>query len=438
MGPAAEDVLATLRETGSAEDRDLDGYLARLVDAADALFGAEGCGVVLGTTRDPLVCRGASGAAARLYSEVAARELAATWVRAGLVKAPALQWPELVDGAGAGRSILGIGLAPSPTSEWFACCWLVFAAVPRRATAAAALSEAFRAFTCATLPAAIAVAASEEADELRLQAIAGERTNLLRELLTGRSDPDSATAALAATEWDVDAARDLALITVRASAAGVDAAALANATRRLHDAAARRLRDVATPVACGSDLVLLVEADDDVAAPDIRQRVLALLEEAVASCVRLQPGVEPLIVLGDVCRGADTYALAYASACDVAAVASKLGKRGAVDIRELGVFRLLLKAAPREELLDYADGVLEPLRSYDRDGGKSLEATLRLYLRQGANQRQTAAAGYLHPNTVAYRLRRVAQVLGRDLGVPETLLELQLAFKIDDLRTALG
>jgi DNA-binding PucR family transcriptional regulator len=45
----------------------------------------------------------------------------------------------------------------------------------------------------------------------------------------------------------------------------------------------------------------------------------------------------------------------------------------------------------------------------------------------------TAKALHVHPNTVAYRLRRVEELLEIDLGDPQAMLHLQLAFMIESI-----
>lgn len=71
--------------------------------------------------------------------------------------------------------------------------------------------------------------------------------------------------------------------------------------------------------------------------------------------------------------------------------------------------------------------VLEPLRLADRGG--LVESTLRTFLRTGSIP-ETAAAELVHPNTVAYRLRRVAERTGCDPRVPEQAAVLAVALVV--------
>ncbi|MGW2376730.1 MULTISPECIES: PucR family transcriptional regulator [Kitasatospora] len=66
--------------------------------------------------------------------------------------------------------------------------------------------------------------------------------------------------------------------------------------------------------------------------------------------------------------------------------------------------------------------LLEPLA----DGGELL-TTLRTHLAGGLNRRHTASALHLHPNTVDYRLRRIAVLTGLDPARPADVLRITAA-----------
>jgi hypothetical protein len=66
--------------------------------------------------------------------------------------------------------------------------------------------------------------------------------------------------------------------------------------------------------------------------------------------------------------------------------------------------------------------LLDPLAGRD-----DLLATLREYLRSGLSRRRTAALLHVHPNTVDYRIRRVAQLTGLNPARPTDLEHLSAA-----------
>ena len=64
---------------------------------------------------------------------------------------------------------------------------------------------------------------------------------------------------------------------------------------------------------------------------------------------------------------------------------------------------------------------------YDATHGSQLVMTLSEYLDRGGNYDATARALSVHRSTLKYRLRRIREVSGYDLGVPDTQFNLQLA-----------
>lgn len=92
---------------------------------------------------------------------------------------------------------------------------------------------------------------------------------------------------------------------------------------------------------------------------------------------------------------------------------------------ELGPSRFVL-GQPVQEIRELRDRYLGPLAA-DRQSERALLLTLETYLRLSANINAVARALSVHRNTVRYRLRRVADILGVDLDDPDARLTIQLA-----------
>ena len=97
----------------------------------------------------------------------------------------------------------------------------------------------------------------------------------------------------------------------------------------------------------------------------------------------------------------------------------------------LGPFRLLYRLRDDPELARFVDETLGELRRDDKRG--VLRATLRAYLEAGGAGVETAARLGIHRNTLAYRLRRIAALTGRDPNKPEHWLAYGLALAADRL-----
>ncbi|HYH30321.1 MAG TPA: helix-turn-helix domain-containing protein [Pseudonocardia sp.] len=107
------------------------------------------------------------------------------------------------------------------------------------------------------------------------------------------------------------------------------------------------------------------------------------------------------------------------------------GGAAVATLAELGTYRLLLELSDGERLRDFADTVLGRMRAHDRRRGGELEATLRAFLDHDGQWNATAAALYVHVNTLRNRLARIAELTGRDVARTADRVELFLALEVD-------
>ena len=142
---------------------------------------------------------------------------------------------------------------------------------------------------------------------------------------------------------------------------------------------------------------------------------------------------------GDVSLGVSSYypgiggvPIAYAEARDAAEVADRLGIRGrAVALEDVLVDSMLQASHHGQRLLVHA---MCGLVDYDREHGTELVATLRTYVDTRFNLTKSGEALFVHPNTVAYRLRRIHELTGRDPYDVDDMLVLWLGLKTLGLR----
>jgi purine catabolism regulator len=94
----------------------------------------------------------------------------------------------------------------------------------------------------------------------------------------------------------------------------------------------------------------------------------------------------------------------------------------------LGVYRLLADAIDRDRLAAFRSEQIGAIA-----GDPELMKTMRVYLGARGNKTQCAKELFVHLNTVKYRLSRIADLTGHDLDDSQTLLDLHVAFAIDDI-----
>jgi purine catabolism regulator len=83
----------------------------------------------------------------------------------------------------------------------------------------------------------------------------------------------------------------------------------------------------------------------------------------------------------------------------------------------------------RASLERLVDEVLGPLLRYDAEHNTTLVTSLRCYLEHDRGLQDAAARLFVHPNTLAYRLRRVEALTGRRLASVEFQTDLWLALR---------
>ena len=106
---------------------------------------------------------------------------------------------------------------------------------------------------------------------------------------------------------------------------------------------------------------------------------------------------------------------------------------GSAGFEDLGSYRLLLSMADPGALRAFADSLLAPLDTYDRDHGGELQASLLAFLQHNARWESAAAELYVHRHTLRYRMRKVEELTGRDLSSSFDRMEFWLALRARQL-----
>jgi hypothetical protein len=103
---------------------------------------------------------------------------------------------------------------------------------------------------------------------------------------------------------------------------------------------------------------------------------------------------------------------------------------------DVGVYRLLFPLWGSRELEGFARDTLGALLVKDRRG--LLRRTLLAYLEAGGSQVDAATALGVHRNTLAYRLKQIAELTGTDPTKPQSHLALHMALLASVLPVAPG
>jgi sugar diacid utilization regulator len=94
---------------------------------------------------------------------------------------------------------------------------------------------------------------------------------------------------------------------------------------------------------------------------------------------------------------------------------------------DLGIYKILATAGDTSAMERFVTEWLGSLIDYDAEHGTPLVLTLSEYLDCGGNYDASALALSVHRSTLKYRLRRIRQVSGHELGRPDVQFNLQVA-----------
>ncbi|MFE0047363.1 helix-turn-helix domain-containing protein [Streptomyces albireticuli] len=112
------------------------------------------------------------------------------------------------------------------------------------------------------------------------------------------------------------------------------------------------------------------------------------------------------------------------------------GDGGTACASDLGFLGMLL--AEENDIPGYIDQTIGPVVDYDTHRFTDLIPTLRVYLEAGRSPTRAAETLRVHPNTVSRRLERITQLLGEEWQNPERVLDIQLALRLYQVRSALS
>jgi len=134
-----------------------------------------------------------------------------------------------------------------------------------------------------------------------------------------------------------------------------------------------------------------------------------------------------------VSRPAPTHALRMAfheARCALEAARMRNGEGPDVaTYRDLGSFHLLLSLQDDDALSSYCRNVLGPIEQGEGDYGDELVRSLDVFIEHNGHWEKAAAALYCHRHTLRYRMRRVEELTGRDLGSARDRIEFWLALR---------
>jgi purine catabolism regulator len=101
--------------------------------------------------------------------------------------------------------------------------------------------------------------------------------------------------------------------------------------------------------------------------------------------------------------------------------------------RDLGAFTLLLSVQDADALRLYTENVLGPIEEADERYAGELLRSLEAYIDRNGHWEKAASDCYCHRHTLRYRIKRIEEITGRDLGRANDRVEMWLALRAKEL-----
>ena len=85
--------------------------------------------------------------------------------------------------------------------------------------------------------------------------------------------------------------------------------------------------------------------------------------------------------------------------------------------------------------MDYKKEIIEMINGIKKTGTlEYLHTFIKLFLENGANVQQLANSMFVHRNTIHYKMNKIKEIAGINLGNLDDLLKLKLSLYIKDIR----
>jgi sugar diacid utilization regulator len=192
---------------------------------------------------------------------------------------------------------------------------------------------------------------------------------------------------------------------------------------------AERIRPRPLVTAVG-DCILTLWALQDRADGEIS----AIADQIRRTVRRSHPRITASVAVSPLCEAVADYPRAYRIARGAVGISQISGVQDAtVALHDLGVYGLLLQLEDPRELARFAGDVLGPLHKHDAARNTSIAETLRAYVQNNLNTARTAEVLYVHPNTVALRIRRAEGLLNRSLANAADLVHVTTALMVEEV-----
>ncbi|MDF9844514.1 MULTISPECIES: GAF domain-containing protein [unclassified Paenibacillus] len=149
--------------------------------------------------------------------------------------------------------------------------------------------------------------------------------------------------------------------------------------------------------------------------------------------LKLHQGIRCSIGIGRVCRHFEGFMQSYQDAKQSVAYSKRKKEINIIkDYVEMGAAQFILDQ-PQAHLLEFVYGLLQPLLDYPSPKRAELLKALDAYILCGKRHKEASHLLDIHPNTFAYRMKRIEEILDLQLDQYSVFFDLQFAWQVLDM-----
>ena len=176
--------------------------------------------------------------------------------------------------------------------------------------------------------------------------------------------------------------------------------------------------------------------------PGASDEELLALGERVAEAAQAELRVETRVGIGRAVPAIDARRSFHEARCALDALAlgvvggagangngTATERRRVATYKDLGSFQLLLSLQDDEALRLFCDSILGPIEASEGPYGGELMRSLEAFIEENGQWERAARRLYCHRHTLRYRIRRVEELTGRNLGSARDRIEFWLALR---------
>ena len=153
----------------------------------------------------------------------------------------------------------------------------------------------------------------------------------------------------------------------------------------------------------GNEIVLLLNDEAIKKQEYIVQEVYQAVTQNITHCH---------IGISNYVENIDSFKQCFKNGRKAVEIARLTGKTSPLDFRDAGIYRVLHHSHIRDELLAFCEDMIGSIITHDKQYHTEYLKTLEIIFHCNGNHKKAAQALYIHYNTLRYRIKMIAQILG--------------------------